>query len=161
MDTLARYQWPGVLVGPPPVIADAVLEEALKARHKRTDATHIFSIPRLFSPSWLRLFHKLSDFVVKLSPGSPHWPSALHEPLFIGISLPFIRYNPWTLRGTPVLVALDGKMREVLSTGESDGRDILRELLLIPGRVSSVPENVARGLLRMPGHGEVPDVPDG
>ena len=146
---------------PPPVIADAVLEEALKARHKRTDATHIFSIPRLFSPSWLRLFHKLSDFVVKLSPGSPHWPSALHEPLFIGISLPFIRYNPWTLRGTPVLVALDGKMREVLSTGESDGRDILRELLLIPGRVSSVPENVARGLLRMPGHGEVPDVPDG
>lgn len=87
---------------PPPVVADVALEEALKARHKRTDATHIFTIPRLFAPAWLRLFHKMSDFVVKLPPGSPHWPTAMHEPLFIGISLPFVRYNPWTLRGTPL-----------------------------------------------------------
>ena len=36
---------------PPPVIASVALEEAMKAKHKRTDAYHIFSIPRLYTPS--------------------------------------------------------------------------------------------------------------
>ena len=144
---------------PLPVIAAVALEEALKARHKRTDATHIFTIPRLCSPSWTRLFHKLADFVFKLPLGSSHWPSALHEPLFIGICLPFIRYNPWSLRGTPLLVDLDRRLRRMHESGEGDGRDILRELLRIPGRISSVSEGVARGLLHLPRHGEVPDVP--
>ncbi len=36
---------------PPPVVADIALEEAMTARHKRSDAVHIFTIPRLFSPS--------------------------------------------------------------------------------------------------------------
>ena len=35
---------------PPPVIADVALEECMKAIHKRTDAFHIFLIPRLYSP---------------------------------------------------------------------------------------------------------------
>jgi hypothetical protein len=38
---------------PPLVIADIVLEECMKATHKRSDAFHIFLIPRLFSPSWI------------------------------------------------------------------------------------------------------------
>lgn len=37
-----HYLW-----SPPPIIADVALEEALKAIHKRTDAFHIFVIPRL------------------------------------------------------------------------------------------------------------------
>ena len=135
------------------------LEEALKAIHKRTDAFHIFTIPRLFTPAWIRLFHKLADFVVKLPPNSSNWPTGMHEPLFIGIALPFIRFNPWSLRGTPLLVELEGSVRQVLSSGEGDGRDILRKLLRIPGRLSGVSEGVARGVLRMPGNPEVPDVP--
>ncbi len=55
---------------PPPVIADVALEECTKAIHKRTDAYHIFLIPRLYSPLWMRTFYKLSDFVFKLLPGS-------------------------------------------------------------------------------------------
>ena len=35
---------------PPPVLADIALEECLKAVHKRTDAYHIFLIPRNFTP---------------------------------------------------------------------------------------------------------------
>ena len=35
---------------PPPVIADVALEECMKAVHKRTDAVHIFAVPRLFTP---------------------------------------------------------------------------------------------------------------
>ena len=143
---------------PLPVNADVALEEALKAKHKRTDAYHIFSIPRLFSPTWTRLFHKLADVVVKLPAGSTHWPSGMHEPLFIGVSLPYVRYYPWTLRGTPLLVDMERQLREMLSTGEGDGRHILRELLRVPRRISSVSEDVARGVLRMPGRGQVPDV---
>ena len=82
---------------PPPVIALVALEEALRARHKRTDATHIFSIPHLCSPSSTRLFFKLADFVFKLLPGTSHWPSTMHKPLFVGISLPLVRHYPWSL----------------------------------------------------------------
>jgi hypothetical protein len=145
---------------PPPVLADIALEEAMTACHKRSDAIHIFTIPRLYSPAWTRLFHKLSDFIVKLPVGSPHWPHGLHEPLFIGIALPHVRYPPWSIRGTPLLVDLDRKLREVLSSGSGDGRDILRELLRTPGRISSVSECVARGLLHLPRGGEVPNVSD-
>ena len=84
----------------------------------------------------------------------------MHEPLFIGISLPFIRHQPWSLRGTPLLVDLEGKLRQVLSSGEGDGGHILRELLRIPGRLSGVSEDVARGVLRMPRSGEVSNVSD-
>ena len=143
---------------PPPVIAQQALEEALKARHKRTDACHIFTIPRLCSPGWLRLFHKLCDFIVKFTVGSSHWPTCCHEPLFMGLALPFIRHPPWALRGTPLLVEMDRKLREVLSSGEGDGRDLLFKLLRLPGRLSSVSEDVARGVLRMPGTRKVPDV---
>ena len=145
---------------PPPVIADIVLEEALKAKHKRTDAYHIFSIPRLFTPSWTRLFHKFADFVVKLPPGSTHWPACMHEPLFIGISLPFIRYNPWSLRGTPLLMDMEGQLRQVLGAGEGDGRHLLCKLLRIPRRISSLSEDMARGVLQMPRSGQVPNVPN-
>ena len=145
---------------PPPVIANIALEEAMKAKHKRTDTYHIFTIPRLFTPAWTRLFHKFADFVVKLLPGSSHWPSGMHEPLFIGISLPFIRYYPWSLRGTPLLVEMDRELRQVLESGEGDGGHILCELLRIPGRISGLSEGVARGVLRMPRGGKVSDVSD-
>jgi hypothetical protein len=64
------------LWSPPPVIGDVALEECVKAVHKRTDAIHIFLIPKLYSPLWLQLFYKLSDFVFCLSPGSCYWPHA-------------------------------------------------------------------------------------
>ena len=43
---------------PPPSIADVALEEALKATHKRTDANHIFLIPRLCTTRWIQMFYK-------------------------------------------------------------------------------------------------------
>lgn len=146
-----RYLW-----CPPPVVADAALEEILKAVHKRTDATHVIAIPRLFVPRWRRLFLKACDFTFIIPTGHPHWPSAMHEPLFVGISLPFVRHQPWKLKGTPLLVDLDRRLCEVLSACQADGRDILRELLRIPRRIDSMPERLARGLLRLPGDRRVP-----
>ena len=151
-----HYLW-----APPPVIADVALEEALKAIHKRKDAFHIFVIPRLFSPRWMRLFYKMADFVFKLPLTSSHWPADMHEPLFFGISLPYSRYAPWSLRGTPLLVDMERELRQVLATSQSDGRDVLCELLRLPSRLASVSEHVARGVLRMPGDRALPHVSEG
>ena len=140
---------------PPPVIADVALEECMKAIHKRTDAYHIFLIPRLYSPLWLRMLYKVSDVVVKIPPGSRYWPSNLHEPLFMGISLPLLTRSPWTLRGTPLLVGLERQLHQVLRSGEEDGRDLLRKLLRTPRQLASMSESMARKLLRLPGTGEV------
>jgi hypothetical protein len=56
----------------PPFIADIAVEECLKSIHKRTNAHHVFLIPRLYSPLWLHMFYKLSVFVFHLSPGNLH-----------------------------------------------------------------------------------------
>jgi hypothetical protein len=140
---------------PPPVIADVALEECAKAIHKRTDAYHIFLIPQLYSPLWMQMFYKLSDFVFKLPPGSRHWPSSMHEPLLVGISLPLLTRNPWSLRRTPLLVDLERQLRQVLSSRKEDGGDILCKLLQALRQVASVSENVACRMLQMPGPREV------
>lgn len=143
---------------PPPVIANAALEQALIATHKRSDTFHIFLIPRIFTPYWRRLFAKCCDFVFHLPVGHSLWPSDMHEPLLVGISLPFIRHQPWSLRSAPVLLGMGGRLREVLASGKGTGRDILRELLSLPGRASCVSESVARGMLHLPRKGRVSDV---
>jgi hypothetical protein len=140
---------------PPPALADVALEECMKAVHKRTDAVHVFLIPRIYSPLWIRMFYKLSDFVFKISPGSVHWPHAMHEPLFVGISLPLLTREPWTLRRSPLLVAMERELRGVLSTGETDGRDILCKLLRTPRRLASLPADMACRVLQMSGRREV------
>ena len=142
-------------MGTPPVVADVCLEECLKAVHKRRDAFHVFLLPRLFTPAWTRLFHKLCDFVAVIPVGSTHWPTDIHEPLWIGFSLPFIRHHPWALRGTPLLVDLGRQLRKVLSAGEEDGGNILLKLLRTSRRVTSLSKRVARGVLRMPRDGAV------
>ena len=146
------YLW-----SPAPVIADVALEECLKAVHKRTDAFHIFLIPRLFTPRWMRLLYKLSDFVFHVKPGSRFWPSDMHEPLFVGISLPLLNRYPWSLRGTPLLVGLERQLCQVQGQGRGDGRDILQQLLRTPGVLARVSDGVARKVLRMPSAGPVSD----
>ncbi len=132
---------------PPPIIADVALEECAKAIHKRTDTYHILLIPCLYSPLWMRLFNKLSDFVFKIPLGSHHRPTSMHEPLFVGIALPLLPRNPWFLRGTLLLVGLERQLRQVLSSGQEDGGNILRQLLQTLRQVASVSDGVVRRML--------------
>ena len=133
------------------------LEVCLKAVHKRRDAFRVFVLPRLFTPVWTRLFHKLCDFVVVMPVGSPHWPSTGHEPLWICLSLPFIRHNPWALKGTPLLVELARELCKVLPTGQGDGVGILHKLLRTSRRLTGLLKRVTREVLRLPREGTVPD----
>ena len=135
---------------PPPAVADAALEELLKARHKRTDTFHIIAIPRLVTPRWRRLFRKACDFACEIPAGSAHWPTNMYEPLWLGIVLPFSHHRPWQLKRAPLLVDMEREMRQVLRDGESDGGNILCKLLQLNLRLSKVSEDVARAVLRMP-----------
>ena len=135
---------------PPPAVADAMLEELMKARHKRTDNFHIIAVPRLMLPRWRRLFNKVCDFTFEVSPGASVWPTPMFEPLWIGIVLPFTHHRPWCFKRAPVLVEMGRDLRRVLPTSESDAGNILRKLLLLPRRVGPLQERVARGVLHLP-----------
>jgi hypothetical protein len=101
------------LWAPQPAVADAMLEELLKARHKRTDTYHVIVVPRLMSPRWRHLFHKVSDLHFVVPAGSDYWPSDMFEPLWKGIVLPFVPYRPWQLKRALLLVELAGKLCQV------------------------------------------------
>ena len=136
---------------PPPVVTDAVLEELLKARHKRTHTFLVVAVPRLMLPRWRCLFNKVCDFTFEVSPGTSFWPESMFEPIWVGIVLTFVKHRPWCLKQTSRLVELGIKLRYVLLTSKVHARDILRKLLLLPRRLDSVSERVAHGVLHMPG----------
>ena len=145
---------------PPPAVADAALEELLKARHKRTDTYHIILIPRLMTPRWRRLFYKACDFSCVIPAGFEHWPSNMFEPIYLGIVLPFTHHRPWQLKRAPLLLELERKMRSMLGSGESDGRVILQQLLDLHPRLCSVRKDVACRMLHMPREATRRGIPD-
>ncbi len=79
----------------------------------------------------------------------------MHEPLFVGISLPLLTRNPWSLQRMMLLVDLERQLHQVLSSCEEDGGDIMRKLLQTPRQVASMSENVAPQMLQMPEPREV------
>jgi hypothetical protein len=119
------------LWAPQPAVADAMLEELLKARHKRTDTYHVIVVPRLLSPRWRRLFHKVSDLYFVVPAETDYWPSNMFEPLWVGIVLPFVPYRPWQLKRAPLLVELARKLCEVCKDSDLVTRNILRKLLIV------------------------------
>ena len=132
---------------PPPGAAEAAVEELRKARIKRQNSTHVFMVPRLLGPEWKKQVHKACDFVIEIPPGHPCWPCVMYEPLIVGICLPFIRSDPWQLKGTPKVFALVRKLRRVFKDAEMDGGDILRKFLLEFERIRTMPADVVRQVL--------------
>ena len=144
------------LWAPQPAVADAVLEELLKARHKRTDTTHIIVIPRLMAPRWRRLFHKAVDMSFVVDPGISFWPTDMFEPLFVGVLLPFIPHRPWSLKRAPLMVELGRQLRQVCKEGNFLAGRILRKLLLLPRKLACMPAGVALRMLHMPREENLP-----
>ena len=145
-DKNQMHQW-----APQPAVADATIEELLKARHKRLDTFHIVLIPRLMTPRWRRLFNKACDFNFVVSPGHSFWPDTMFEPLWVGVLLPFSTHRPWCFKRAPLLVEMGRDLRAVLAAGEADGRDILRKLLKLPGLMAPMSEHMACEVLHVPG----------
>ena len=138
------------LWAPPPAVADAALEELMKARHKRTDTYHVVVVPRLMLPRWRRYFNKVCDFTCEISPGSLFWPESMFEPLWVGVVLPFTHHRPWSFKRSPKVVELGSTLRRVHQTSDIAARDILRELWGLPRRVANLSGRLARGVLHVP-----------
>ena len=147
------FSWPTYQKGtfvwtPPPAAAEAMLEEVRKARHRRTESTHIILVPRLMAPSWRKHLNKVSDIVLSLPAGHLAWPSDMHEPLTIGIVFPFIRHKPWRLRGTPLLLELERQLRKVWKTQQGTEGPLLRKLWSLPRKLAGLSQKLVWKLLR-------------
>jgi hypothetical protein len=142
------YLW-----APPPAAADVALEQLRIARIKRQDSTHVFICPRLLAPLWRKQIHKAADIVFMVPPGAPGWPEVMFEPLLIGVCFPFLRHNPWQLRGTPKMFAVGRELQRVWETPNMDARAVLRKLFSKIGTLQCVPESVVSKLLFLQGDG--------
>jgi hypothetical protein len=132
---------PGVLLwSPPPGAAKAAIEELRKARVRGP------STPRA------GMAQTSSKSLIEIPPGHLCWPCVMFEPLIIGVCLPFIRSDPWQLKGTPKVFAM---VRNIQNHG-NEGRDILCEYLLEFERVHSMPADVMRKILYFGPSSEVP-----
>ena len=145
------------LWAPQPAVADAVLEELLKSRHKRPDLFHVIVIPRLMTPRWRRLFNKACDFSFVVPANVSFWPAAMFEPIWVGIILPFTHHRPWSFKRAPLLVELGRDLRRMWPEREGDARDLLRKLLLLPRKIRGLSQRQACGVLHVPWTESVPN----
>lgn len=75
------------------------MEQLTRARHMDSYSTHIIICPRLMAYNWRKSLSKRADTIFYIEPGSrDFWPSNMHEPLTIGLILPFSLKFPWQLR---------------------------------------------------------------
>ncbi len=118
-----------VLWDPPPAAGAAALHELGISRHKRTHLGHVFVCPRLFTQHWRKKLFHLADVVLEIAAGRrAFWPLPMHEPLLLGIVLPFSSSFPWQLRGSDRILALERQLRQVWQDPLADERPLLRQL---------------------------------
>jgi hypothetical protein len=136
--TLLDHEW--VLWLPPPAAARAALEELAISRHKRPHLNHIFIVPRLFTSQWRRLLYKMTDVIVELPAGSrpAAWPSHMHEPLVISLTLRFASCAPFILRYDPRILELVRTLRGLWPYVSRDERGILRQLCNTPAALEAM-----------------------
>jgi len=76
---------------PAPAGAKGAVEELRCARHKQQKSTHVFICPRLMAYLWQCELLKEADLVFHVPTGAGvFWPTSCHEPLIVGVCLPFI-----------------------------------------------------------------------
>ena len=139
---------PGMFIWtPPPVAAGIAMEELRKSRHKSAESTHIMVIPRLFSVEWRKALFKAADVVLTVPAGHPAWPASMHEPLMIGILLPYLQHRPWELRRSPIILELANSLHQVWKSGGEPEGPLLRKLWRLQRELSSMPEGLARKVL--------------
>ena len=142
---------------PPPAAAGVAIEELRKARHKHTDSTHLFIVPRLMAPYWRKHGWKVGDLIVELPPGHEAWPLDMYEPLTLIFVFPFIRYAPWELRRTPAFVGMGKRLSKMLKAGDSTTGFVLQQFWERARTLDDLSERMVRNLLRSQSGFEVPD----
>jgi hypothetical protein len=100
------------------------------------------------TPEFLKQLNKASDVVITVPVGHPAWPKEMYEPLLIGLVFPFVRHDPWQLRGTPKMYSLERKLR-CLWKAEAflEGTALLRQFCKQCGGMGSMSPSMVSKLL--------------
>jgi hypothetical protein len=112
---------------PPPVIADAVLDNMCESVLVRPWNSHIFVCPALMTSKWRKQLRKVADFVVTIPVGSSLWNAELHEPLVLALICPLLNYSPWQVQNTRGLAELTVALPRVWSPHWTVEGDRLRK----------------------------------
>jgi hypothetical protein len=100
---------------------------------------------------WQKLALKENDFVFEVPVGSRFWGKEMHEPLLIIVCLPFTKHSPWKLGGSPRLLELARQLRRLWEEPDGDPGFILRKLLKLSGRLSTMPAKLVQQMLHTSG----------
>ena len=144
---IPTYKKGNFIWSPPPTLAETALEQLRQARHKRQSSTHIFVCPRLMEPYWSRHLTRSADFVFVIPAGSSFWENDMHEPLIVGVYLPFLSFSPWQWKGEPALLGLDRELRKVWKEDQRAGGRLLRKFWSEQKRVSNLSPKLASTVL--------------
>ena len=141
---------------PPPAAADVALEQLRIARIKRQDSTHVFVVPRLLTPKWLKQLWKACDIVLSVPAGTLGWETNMFEPVLIGICFPYLSVRPWQLRGAPKMFQVARDLRRLFKEDGVDERPFLRKFWSDCHRLRSLQEDVVSRLLYFLPNGNLP-----
>jgi len=136
------YLW-----SPAPAAAEAAVEQLCMARHKRTNSTHVFVVPRLMTSQWRKVLGKAADVLFTLPTTVEAWPSFMHEPLIVAILLPFHRFYPWTYRRSALVGTLEGELRRMWETVPEGAGPLLCKFFKQTRTLESMPAGVVRKVL--------------
>jgi hypothetical protein len=141
---------------PAPAAASVAVDELTLANLKRPHLLHLFLCPRLMTHQWRKKLYKVADLVVELPAGpQPLWPSDMHEPLLLGLTLPLLPFPPWQLRQTPRVLELGREVRRLWHLPGQDGGHILRELCQLAPSLASLSASMVWDLLHPTPSGQI------
>ena len=151
-ETVQGRRWPVTRPGsfiwtPPPAAAGIAVEQLRRSRHKSTESTHVFVVPRLFTTEWRKQLHKVADVVLNVPVGHPAWPENMFEPLTVAFVFPFLSHRPWELRRAPKLMELERSLRAVWESNDKPEGPLLRELWSLQRRLANMSEGMACDVL--------------
>lgn len=149
--TTGNYIW-----APAPCVALQCLEELRKARHKRQVSAHIFICPRIMTSVWQRHLFKSADLVFHLPPGHIHWSIDQHEPLIIGFYFPYLKDEPWQLKGTPKILGMARHLQRVCKADSITTRRVLRQLWEFTRKLPEMPKHMVFQMLQGTGDDTLP-----
>jgi len=112
---------------PPPSAMETVMELFNEDRLMNPHLPHVFAVPRLITHLWRKALSKDADLMFSVEPGTPFWPTNMHEPLLIAIVFPISHVpshrGPWVVCGTPAARALEYKLTRGFKCWKNGRRD--------------------------------------
>jgi len=153
---MPKFQSGVYIWSPAPSAGQHAIEQMRQARLKRTTSTHIYIIPRIFTSLWRKQLFKCSDLVIEMPFDNKLWTKETHhEPLTIALLFPFLPFKPWQLKRSFAFMGMGRVLRRMWQEGYFSQWDILRELFVWTGRLSTMPSNMVWQMLQSASNFEV------